>query len=116
ETVTTRIVDSNGATSQMTGGTCGAANGASGTGPTDNLGQCTIVIDGPTTGTVKAFASVSVHFTGLTVNRDSDSTTASVGHGPGGTDEATKTWVVPVVTDVNSPTADGTHGPGDTVS
>jgi len=56
---------------------------------------------------VKAFASVGVHFTGLTgaVNRDSDSTTASVGHGPGGSDEATKTWVdasislTPTITD-----------------
>ena len=93
ETVTTKIVNSNGATSSMTGGTCGAATGTTGSGLTDTAGTCTIKINGPTAGTVKAFAYVSVHFTGLTVQRDSDSATASVGHGPGGTDEATKTWV-----------------------
>ena len=93
ETVTTKIVNSNGATSSMTGGTCGAATGTTGSGLTDTAGTCTIKINGPTAGTVKAFAYVSVHFTELTVQRDSDSATASVGHGPGGTDEATKTWV-----------------------
>jgi hypothetical protein len=93
ETVTTKIVNSNGATSTMTGGSCGAAGGTTGTGTTDANGQCTIVINGPTTGTVKAFAYVTVHFAGgITIDRDADSTTAT-GHGPGGTDEATKTWV-----------------------
>ena len=29
---------------------------------------------------------------GVSLTRDSDSTTAAIGHGPGGTDEATKTW------------------------
>ena len=62
ETVTTSIVNSLGATSSMTGGTCGAASGTSGSGTTNASGQCTIVINGPTTGTVKAFASVGVHF------------------------------------------------------
>jgi hypothetical protein len=91
--VTTKIVNSNGATSTMTGGSCGAAGGTTGTGTTDANGQCTIVINGPTTGLVKAFAYVTVHFAGgLTIDRDADSTTPT-SHGPGGTDEASKTWV-----------------------
>jgi hypothetical protein len=102
ETVTTKIVDSNGATSSMTGGTCGNTSGTTGTGTTDSNGQCTIVVNGPAAGTVKAFASVGVHFTGtpnnLTINRDSDSMTATPTHGPGGTDEATETWVDAYIT------------------
>src|SRR2546423_525744 len=62
----------------MTGGTCGNTSGTTGTGTTSAAGTCTITIDGPTTGTVKAFASVTIHFGATTVNRDSDSTTASV--------------------------------------
>jgi hypothetical protein len=77
----------------MTGGTCGAVSGLTGSGTTDGNGQCTIVINGPTTGLVQAFAYVTVHFAGgATVTRDADSTTPT-GHGPGGTDEAAKTWV-----------------------
>jgi hypothetical protein len=113
ETVTTSIVDSNGATSSMTGGTCGAASGTTGTGTTDSNGQCTIVVNGPTAGTVQAFASVGVHFTGtpnnLTINRDSDSTTATPTHGPGGTDEATETWVDAYIT-ISPPTPSQTAG------
>src|SRR5690348_17567219 len=37
--VTTSLANANGANSQMTGGTCGAANGLSGSGTTDANGQ-----------------------------------------------------------------------------
>src|SRR5262249_55478846 len=70
------------------------ASGTTGSGTTDGSGQCTIIINGPTTGTVQAFASVTVHFAGgAVVSRDADSTTGTTGHGPGGSDEATKKFV-----------------------
>ena len=57
--VSTSIANSNGATGQMTGGTCGAANGLTGSGTTDANGQCTVIISSPTAGLTTANASTS---------------------------------------------------------
>src|SRR5262249_11237003 len=54
--VTTSIANSNGATSSMTGGTCGTPGPLTGSGNTNAAGQCTIVINGPTAGVVTANA------------------------------------------------------------
>jgi len=90
EHVTFNIVNSGGATATLntTLSTCDDA-GAN----TNAAGQCTIVISSPTAGTTKAFAAVTLSVGGVSLQRDADSTTAATGHGPGGTDEATKTWV-----------------------
>ena len=96
-TVTTSIANSNGATSAMTGGTCGNASGLTGSGTTNASGQCTIVISSPTAGLTAANASTTFSIAGLTntvsVTRDTDPATSSIGHGPGGTGPATKQWV-----------------------
>ena len=60
---------------------------------TDAAGQCLLVISSPTAGQTKAFATVTLLVGGVSLTRDSDSTTAAIGHGPGGTDEATKDWL-----------------------
>jgi hypothetical protein len=61
---------------------------------TDAAGQCILVISSPTAGQTKAFADVVLVVGGVSLHRDANSTTA-VPHGPGGTDEATKTWIAP---------------------
>ncbi len=90
EHVTFNIVNSGGATATVNTvlSTCDDL------GPnTDSNGQCTIVISSPTSGTTKAFADVTLTVGGVSLHRDANSTTLGVGHGPGGTDEATKTWI-----------------------
>jgi len=90
EHVDVSIVNSAGATATINSGlsTCDDV------GPNTNAsGECTLVISSPTAGTTKAFADVVLSVGGVSLHRDSNSLTASVGHGPGGTDEATKDWI-----------------------
>jgi hypothetical protein len=51
------------------------------------------VINNNAAGTFTAKATGTVTIGGVTMTRDTDSATASIGHGPGGTDEATKKYV-----------------------
>jgi hypothetical protein len=89
EHVDVNIVNSGGATATINTAlsTCDNA------GPNlDAAGTCTLVISSPTAGTTKAFATVTLSIGGVSVTRDANSTTV-IPHGPGGTDEATKTWI-----------------------
>ena len=89
EHVDASILNSGGATATINAAlsTCDDA-GAN----TNAAGQCLLVISSPTAGQTKAFATVTLLVGGVSLTRDSDSTTAAIGHGPGGTDEATKDW------------------------
>src|SRR5262249_5303067 len=62
--VTTSIANSNGATAQLTGGSCGAANGTTGNGATDANGMCTATISSPTAGVSVANASATLSVAG----------------------------------------------------
>src|SRR5262249_20233234 len=99
ETVTTTIANSLGATGQMTGGSCGAANGLSGSGTTGAGGLCTVIISSPTAGQTVANASVTLTITTPTgtsgpITRDTDPATANIANGfPSGSAPATKVWV-----------------------
>jgi hypothetical protein len=101
--VTTSIANSNGATSSMTGGTCGNTSGTTGSGTTNASGQCTIVITSPTAGLTTANASATFSITGLfnnvTVTRDTNPATATIGAGPGGSGPANKLWILTHVRD-----------------
>jgi hypothetical protein len=74
--------------------TCGA--------PTNASGQCQVVWTSNVGGQTKLFAAVTLTITTATgsdtLTRDANSTTTGVGHGPGGTDEALKTWNAPTPT------------------
>src|SRR5262249_48812761 len=93
ETVNTTIANTLGASGHMTGGTCGAASGLSGTGTTNASGQCTIVITSADAGKTTANASVTLVVGGVTLTRDTNPATANIGAGPGGSGPAVKTWV-----------------------
>src|SRR5258707_2977196 len=81
----------------MTGGTCGALSGLTGSGTTNASGQCTVIISSPTAGLTVANASTTFAIAGLfntvSVTRDTDPATAAIGAGPGGSGPATKQWV-----------------------
>jgi len=84
-TVTPSISNVNGATAEITGGTCES-------GTTDASGQCTIVISSPTSGQTVANASATLTVDGVEVTVDTDPASDAPA-GPGGSGPATKTWV-----------------------
>ena len=80
---------------------------------TNSLGTCTISYTGSGgTGTDTIHATTTFMVGGVTLTRSTGSAVDSHQDGL----DVTKTWVVPVVTNVTSSTADGTYGDGDTVS
>ena len=90
--VTTSIANSNGATAQLTGGTCGNTSGTIGSGSTDANGQCTATISSPTAGLTVANATATLSVAGVSLTRDTDPATG-ITAGPGGSGPATKQWV-----------------------
>src|SRR5262249_32852423 len=115
--VTTSITNSNGATSAMTGGTCGTPGPLTGSGNTNAAGQCTIVINGPTAGLVTANASTTLNVAGkfnpVQVTRDTNPATGNIGAGPGGSGPASKDWIITHVHDTahNDITGTSVSGP-----
>jgi hypothetical protein len=116
--VTTSIANSSGATSSMSGGTCGAASGLTGSGVTDGSGQCTIIITSPTAGVTTANAATTFSIAGLfnnvTVTRDTDPATATTA-GPGGSGPANKLWILTHVRNAANADITGTSVPAGTV-
>ncbi|MFM7225204.1 MAG: beta strand repeat-containing protein [Actinomycetota bacterium] len=84
-TVTPSISNTNGATATVTGGTCQS-------GTTNASGQCTVIINSPTTGKTTVDASASVTINGVVGSATVSRSTAST-PGPGGTNGSVKTWV-----------------------
>ena len=58
-----------------------------------NVATYTVTINNPTAGKFTANATASVTMGGVTVTRDTDPATATIGSGPGGSGPATKTFV-----------------------
>ena len=60
---------------------------------TNASGQCTIVFSSPSAGRTTANAYVTLNVGGVSLTRDTDPATSSVGSGTGGSGPAVKTWV-----------------------
>lgn len=74
----------------------------------DNLnasGQCTAVFTSATTGQTVGNASVTLTVGGVSLTRDTDAATASIGAGPGGSGPATKTWFKTGITTQQQPSS-----------
>jgi hypothetical protein len=80
-------------------------NGAGYTNVVDNCasagttsGQCTVTFSSPTAGKVTGNASVTLTISGVSITRDTDPATATIGAGPGGSGPAVKTYVDAFIT------------------